>query len=120
MGFPSRDIERFNSALGSGAPSVDLFLENRSEFESVGKAAIAATLMPHEHENALKPEDQPRWYETLFALMADGPFEDNLLCVVTMIDRSRLSLPCIEKPLRDGRSQSRKSCHSSKVNRWPM
>ena len=64
--------------------SVDLFLENRNDFEEIGKLAIAATLIPYETYEAFKPGTKQRWYEILFGLMAEGgKFEDNQLSVIT-------------------------------------
>jgi hypothetical protein len=84
-------IERFVYALErSASPSVDFFLENRKEFEEIGKLAIAATLIPCEKYEAFQPTDRPRWYETLFHFMVEGGrFEDNHLSVITFnYDRS--------------------------------
>lgn len=91
MGYSEAEIDEFTTALMlSGAPSVDLFLEHRREFEQIGKAAIAAALIPLEESANLFPAPNRRWYETLFGLMAeDGPFQDNLLSILTFnYDRS--------------------------------
>jgi hypothetical protein len=62
----------------------DLFLENRKEFEEIGKLAIAAALIPYEDYGALGISPEPRWYEILFGLMTEGgKFEDNQLSVIT-------------------------------------
>jgi len=85
------DIEKFRQALrNSSAPSVDLFLEQRPEFEKIGKLAIAVTLIPLEDYEAFVPNKKPRWYETLFHLMVEGgTFEENKLSVITFnYDRS--------------------------------
>jgi len=84
-------MERFVDALKkSSSPSVDFFLENRREFEEIGKMAIAASLIPHEKYEAFTPAAVPRWYEILFHLMAEGGrFEENRLSVITFnYDRS--------------------------------
>lgn len=91
MEFPQGEIDRFREALqNSQAPSVDLFLENRKDFEEIGKLAIAATLIPYENYEAFLPIEKPRWYETLFGLMVQGGrFEENRLSVITFnYDRS--------------------------------
>jgi hypothetical protein len=91
LSISPKDIEDFRQALrNSSAPSVDLFLENRKEFEEIGKLAIAATLIPYEEYDALVPREKARWYETLFHLMVEGgPFEDNKLSIITFnYDRS--------------------------------
>ena len=91
MAVPRPLIEQFAYALqNSAAPSVDLFLENRKDFEEIGKLAIAATLIPYEDYKAFLPTNKPRWYETLFHLMVEGGrFEDNKLSVITFnYDRS--------------------------------
>ncbi len=92
MGFPPEDIRRFRSALlSSQAPSVDLFLENRRDFERLGKNVIAAALLPHESlETFARPNNDTGWYEVLFGRMIQGgKFEDNKLSVITFnYDRS--------------------------------
>ncbi len=89
--MPREQIEKFADALiKSAAPSVDLFLEHRTDFEEIGKIAIAATLIPHENYDAFKLPDKPSWYHTLFQLMVEGGnFEENRLSVITFnYDRS--------------------------------
>jgi Mrr N-terminal domain/Protein of unknown function DUF262 len=94
-----RDTQRvavaaFASALArSGRTSVDTFLEHRSEFLDVGKAAIACALIPCERENALfdRSRPSPSWYDYLFARMNARlqEFEYNQLSVITFnYDRS--------------------------------
>src|SRR5262245_57393358 len=54
IGFPIEDQKRFAEALEwSGLPSVDAFLERRTEFMDIGKAAIAAELIPCENPSTL-------------------------------------------------------------------
>ena len=87
----SQVIEQFVQALQrSQAPSVDLFLENRPQFEGIGKQMIAASLIPREDYNTFRPSLKPRWYELLFQLMIDGSkFEQNRLAIITFnYDRS--------------------------------
>ena len=64
------DLLAFASALESAAsPSVDVFLENREEYLKIGKAVIAALLIPCEIENDLFTREQSperlkgRWYD---------------------------------------------------------
>jgi len=81
----------FRDALErSGRSSVDVFLEYRSEFLSLGKTAIAALLTPFEVEANLFTADR-NWYEYLFRYL--GPSLNDLsrsnLSVVTFnYDRS--------------------------------
>ncbi len=87
------DLRDFRRALdGSMQPSVDAFLERRAEFMELGKAAIAATLIPYERESYLQRQDQPSWYEYLWQKMTTpnaAHFEGNELTVVTFnYDRS--------------------------------
>jgi hypothetical protein len=91
MNFSEKEIDYFKKTLdSSGAQSVDLFLENRKEFERIGKIAIAASLIPCERFREFKPKPKPRWYETLLNLMTEGgTFEKNRLYVITFnYDRS--------------------------------
>jgi hypothetical protein len=78
--------------LLSYAPSVDAFLENRPEYMEVGKAAIAATLIPHEVDHDLyRSGTQVKWYEYLFQQMGArrDEFSENHLSVITFnYDRS--------------------------------
>jgi hypothetical protein len=91
MGFEAEKIQQFQEALlNSQAPSVDLFLENRREFEELGKAAMGASLISYESFDAFNREKRDGWYEFLFSLMIEGGrFEDNPLSVITFnYDRS--------------------------------
>ena len=98
MEIHSNLVEKFVDSLQkSAAPSVDLFLEYRKEFEDVGKMAIAAELIQLENfENLsvfnrwLPAQRQQRWYETLFSLMVTGGrYEENRLSIITFnYDRS--------------------------------
>ena len=71
-----REIEDLNSALGgSHVGSVDEFLEipTHEHLVKVGKAAIAASLLPMEVALNLRPDTQDDdWYEYIFRLMRDG------------------------------------------------
>lgn len=92
-GFAGDHMKHFADKLAkSMQPSVDAFLENRPEFLEVGKAAIAAALIPYEAEsNLARPQQGPHWYEYLFTRL--GPtraeFEQSQLSVITFnYDRS--------------------------------
>jgi hypothetical protein len=72
-------------------PSVDAFLEQRSEFLEVGKAAIACALIPYEEESKLHRGERLHWYEYLFNQMSTSleEFRSSQLSVVTFnYDRS--------------------------------
>ena len=76
-----------------GYTSVDWFLEDRTEFIPIGKAAIAACLIPFENPAKLFPPQATteHWYELLLNIMA-SPIEEfcnNELSVITFnYDRS--------------------------------
>jgi hypothetical protein len=89
----SRDaVERFVSALHySGLTSVDAFLERRSEFLDIGKAAMAIELL--KLESHAKLWDSPRnWMKHLYSrLVTDGveQFVENKVTFITYnYDRS--------------------------------
>jgi len=93
MSFPEPDIRDFATALEkSQAPSVDVFLEYRPQFEKIGKVAIASTLIPYETNERFVSSDNngEGWYSYLFKLMIQGGrFENNSLSVITFnYDRS--------------------------------
>ncbi|MDP3910528.1 MAG: hypothetical protein Q8Q14_09045 [Gemmatimonadales bacterium] len=70
-GFGAEQIVAFRDALArSGRPSVDRFLEFRTEFMAVGKTAIAATLIPFEGEDALFGSDR-NWIEYVWHQLGD-------------------------------------------------
>ncbi|MCP4256897.1 MAG: hypothetical protein GY774_05130 [Planctomycetes bacterium] len=103
---PPREVSTFINALSeSDSESIDVFLGNNPEFEKVGKAAIAATLLPRERESELvskwrelrlkgdKSKLGGHWYKYLSnLLLSDTSFEDfdpSKLSVVTFnYDRS--------------------------------
>jgi hypothetical protein len=64
-GFKREELSRFQEALsGSMQMSVDTFLESREEFLDIGKAVIAAHLIPQEmHHKLIAPE--LTWYRYL-------------------------------------------------------
>ena len=72
-GFSSGDVRVFITALTqSGLDSVDVFLEYRMEFADVGKAAIAAVLLPLEGRYLFKVNKNDNWYKYVFGqLVAD-------------------------------------------------
>jgi hypothetical protein len=77
----------------SGGTSIDELLESRTDYLNIGKAAIAAVLMPWEDGNTLCKMDRrdKSWYAYLLKQMK-GKFEDlhkNALTIVTFnYDRS--------------------------------
>ena len=95
VGYSAADISRFCDAfLFSGKESVDAFLEHRTEFIEVGKAAIAQVLIPCEslpvmfresNNNSLGFTANAVWIALLVALaggfsligyhLANGPYE---------------------------------------------
>lgn len=77
----------------SGFSSVDWFLEERPEYIGIGKAAIAASLIPFENSDRLFPPHAPQnhWYELLLNVLDRplGKFETNNLSIITFnYDRS--------------------------------
>lgn len=92
-GSNEQQIEKFQSQLAaSNLPSIDAFLENRPEFEKVGKMAIAATLIPHEkYVHLTRDKDRYFWYEYLHGkiIQRKADFSCNKLSIVTFnYDRS--------------------------------
>lgn len=88
-GFNSNLIRKFAVPLKEcNLPSIDAFLENRPEFEEVGKAAIAGTLIPLEKKSNLSRKG---WYEYLHSKLIGkkDQFRNNKLSVITFnYDRS--------------------------------
>lgn len=85
------DIAKFHSALFySGKPSVDAFLEHRTEFTAIGKAAMACALLPQENRHSLFAVANS-WYEYLHGRM-NCPLEEfggNAIAFITFnYDRS--------------------------------
>lgn len=93
-GFDSDELENFvNTLRHSAYTSVDWFLEDWPEFIAIGKAAIAAALIPSEDPNRLFPPDatDTHWYELLLNTLdtPQGAFTENRLSIVTFnYDRS--------------------------------
>src|SRR5262249_31201904 len=71
LGFSQQEQGEFSAALRqSGARSVDAFLEYRDDLIPIGKAAIAAALIPCEKTQALHALlGSPHWLENLFDRM---------------------------------------------------
>jgi hypothetical protein len=100
MGFDYQAQRMFiNELRGAHQPSIDAFLQERGqEFLGIGKAAIAAALIPYEDldgllslENELSATVQnQRWYGYLLNLMGTyRDFGDNHLSIITFnYDRS--------------------------------
>jgi hypothetical protein len=107
LGFDLSHIRAFRNDLAvAGRASIDAFLEKRKDYLAIGKACIAATLIPCEHEDELtvyqtsRPKEVPspsaierqsrRWYHYLFEqMLTGGEFGNNQLTVITFnFDRS--------------------------------
>jgi len=93
LGYAEQDLEALGRDLAlSMQPSVDAFLENRTKFVDMGKAAMSAALIPYERPEALeRPGDSPSWYEYLFAQLAPtlDDFARGMLSIITFnYDRS--------------------------------
>lgn len=87
-GFDEAQVRTFATALRlSGKLSVDAFLEHRPDLRTVGKAAIAAALIPRERTLTLfaRPEGGPSTYDHIWASLNTEPsqFKKNRLRVVT-------------------------------------
>ena len=87
IGFKQQSMLLFKEQLyNSMLPSVDAFLEKRPEFLDIGKAAIAAALIPFENREKI------HWYEYLFGKLAGvklEDFKDNKISFITYnYDRS--------------------------------
>lgn len=91
LGHAEDEIEAFRDALRySGKTSVDAFLEHRSSFLDVGKAAIAANLIPYEQPGPLFGAAD-RWYQHVYSALnaQEDDFQNNRFSVVTFnYDRS--------------------------------
>ncbi len=75
-GFQIDQIRDFRTTLlKSGKRSVDAFLEHRTDFLEVGKAATACALLPREREELLFHPGKESWYEYFFAKL-NARFED--------------------------------------------
>jgi hypothetical protein len=91
-GFAGSLIRQFARHLkDSMQPSIDAFLETNSEYTDVGKAAIAASLIPLEKMAEITKRDELKLYEYLWQHMTGTPgiYSGNGLSVVTFnYDRS--------------------------------
>ena len=93
-GFSEAEVRDFATRLSrSGYTSVDWFLRDFPEYLAVGKAAIAAHIIPQERDVDLWPPNigERSWYEYLLNVLDSGeqPFSDNRLSVITFnYDRS--------------------------------
>jgi hypothetical protein len=94
LGHEGEILKEFADRLHrSSLPSVDAFLERNPEYCELGKAAMAALLIPHEDFKDLTAQrDDSRWYKYLWQHLAQNLREvlrRNLLSVVTLnYDRS--------------------------------
>lgn len=67
-GFSADELASFRDVLRlSKQPSVDALLEKRPDFVRVGKAAIAAGLIPYEAPEVIRQAEEPKsgWYGSL-------------------------------------------------------
>jgi hypothetical protein len=115
-GFPYGLMHQFATELRlSGQPSVDAFLEqhrSNDDFGRLGKAAIAASLIPQEEELRLTDRTDLKLYEYLWHQMSatPGTYSGNGLSVLTFnYDRSfeqylRIALRASHPEFRDGGS----------------
>ncbi len=92
-GFRDDLIKDFVNQLNrSGRKSVDAFLEHRTEFERIGKAAMIAALIPKEDPAKLfDRSNNEHWYQYLFQQMGSSLDEvaNSKLSVITFnYDRS--------------------------------
>jgi hypothetical protein len=92
-GFLPKDIQHFVNELNrSGRHSVDAFLEHRTEFERIGKAAMIAALIPKEDPaTILDHSNIEHWFKYLFKQMGSSLDEisKSKLSVITFnYDRS--------------------------------
>jgi hypothetical protein len=72
-GFDRGSQEEFRNALKlSMLPSIDLFLEYRREFLSIGKFAIAISLIRLEDSLVLQRRGNLKWYEYMYNQVVSG------------------------------------------------
>jgi hypothetical protein len=101
LDLPDEEIGRFRDDFYySGNNSVDAFLEHRSEYMRIGKAAIALALIPREDQDRLFRYDTG-WLRYLYArLKTAANFESNRLSIITFnYDRSveHFLFTCLKK-----------------------
>jgi hypothetical protein len=93
-GYSADAVDSFVTELReSGRQSVDVFLEHRPDLVPIGKAAIAAALIPFETPDRLfnNLSENGKWYAHLFDQLAAPPdkWAENRLTIVTYnYDRS--------------------------------
>jgi hypothetical protein len=91
-GFSIELIKEFGSDLKqSSLPSIDAFLEHRPKFREVGKAAIAAMLLPIEQKYPHGMPGDNAWYDYLIRAVGDmrSVGKRNFLSILTFnYDRS--------------------------------
>jgi len=101
--YTESDILKFHNAFaGSGQESIDAFLERRTDFIEIGKAAIALALIPCEETEKIFTSELfgNNWYDFVFAQMTEGAdslekFVENKLSFVTYnYDRSLTEYLC--------------------------
>lgn len=86
FGFGQTEINRFRDAFYfSGKNSVDAFLEHRTEFLAIGKAATAAVLVEYENPWRLFQYDDQNWLRYLYNNLNTSfdDFGSNKLSIVT-------------------------------------
>jgi hypothetical protein len=95
LGFSFEEITEFGSDLKlSALPSIDAFLEHRGNYREMGKAAIAAMLLPLENRWEFEANDEAgnnHWYDYLIRAAGDmrSIGKRNLLSILTFnYDRS--------------------------------
>lgn len=95
LGIRTDHIKDFyRELIYADPPSVDSFLEHRTEFLEVGKLAITLRLIPRENEKSLfnRAFNEPSWYLYLFEELKAPSFDEfamNTLSIVTFnYDRS--------------------------------
>jgi len=95
QGIETDHIKDFYEELTyADPPSVDAFLEHRSEFLEVGKVAITLRLIPRENEKSLfnRAFNELSWYQYLFEELKAPSFDEfagNNLSIITFnYDRS--------------------------------
>lgn len=67
-GFDQEELTNIVRALrGTYHPTIDIFLEKKASFRTLGAHLIAFTLLPHEEHNALFPQND--WYGFLYGLL---------------------------------------------------
>jgi hypothetical protein len=89
-GFDKSLVDSFNEALRyTYYPTIDIFLEKKKKFRSIGAYLIAFSLIPMEYENILFP--QKDWYAHIYHTINfeyDTPNINNIVFVSLNYDRS--------------------------------